>query len=369
METQQLAAEAVSTKSEKPAEPKAARSLEQILSSQFTTLSELHRVVVETSGVEAIHKMRVTTRRAQASLDLLEFEQERRHVRSLKRSLRRARRALSTVRNYDVFLEMTEREAASARASVRDQFQVLRAVLMKRRETRLEKVKAFLKKIDIREMPASIGLWAPALHDVGAAARAGDSSAAVEPRATVVVQIDTPPIFDVARIALRGADRLDQRLAEFQLLASEVHTKNSPAEYHQLRIAAKRIRYLLEIVSEMGYGDAYRTLAWLRKLQDRIGDWHDYEALEDEIVGILSRPKFLKEHLLEANVMLQVAAHLQRKKERLVASLFPVAVPKTLGVSCIRLVRALRRGARRNQRSRPQPRRVLASTSAPGNPG
>ena len=93
----------------------------------------------------------------------------------------------------------------------------------------------------------------------------------------------------------------------------------------------------------MGYGDATRALAWLRTLQDRIGDWHDLESLEQEIIDIVAERSFLKAHLLESSRMLQVAAHLQKKKERLVAKVFPVQVPQNLLATSQRLSKALRR--------------------------
>ena len=95
----------------------------------------------------------------------------------------------------------------------------------------------------------------------------------------------------------------------------------------------------------MGYGDATRAVAWLRNIQDRIGDWHDLESLEEEIIEIVSHRRFLKEHIAESSRMLQAAAHLQKKKERLVTKLFPVRVPKTIATTSQRMERALRRNA------------------------
>jgi CHAD domain-containing protein len=156
-------------------------------------------------------------------------------------------------------------------------------------------------------------------------------------------------IIDEPRVAAYAADRLDQRLTEFQALAAQSHPTNNPAELHQLRIAAKRVRYLLEIVSEMGIGDASRALRWLRTLQDRIGDWHDLEALEEEIIEIVSSREFMKLHLSESSRMLQAAAHLQKKKETLVSKLFPVRAPRYLEITSLRIARALRRASMRRR--------------------
>ena len=322
------------------------RRLVEIITSQIVALRSYHRAVLETGAVDAVHKMRVTTRRLQASLDLLAREMK---VKKLKRRLRNWRRRLSSVRNYDVFLELIDKEAASRGRTRRQQLELIKTILQERRLKRAEKVKNYLEGIDVDAIAITLGLSLPVTAD--------------PPDATLFIEDapdQTPPIeavlpetmfVDERRVAAYAAERLDQRLSEFQALAAQSHPTNNPAELHQLRIAAKRVRYLLEIVTEMGFGDATRALAWLRTLQDRIGDWHDLEALEEEIIAIVSSTEFMKQHLAESSQMLQAAAHLQKKKETLVSRLFPVRVPRYLEVTSQRIARALRR---RSMRVQPQ---------------
>lgn len=323
----------------KPGQP---RPLIEIIPSQLESLAAYHRAVLETEDVEAVHKMRVTTRRLQASLDLLEHEM---NVRKLKRRLRNWRRALSEVRNYDVFLELIDKEAAGRRLAHREQFELVKALLGERRVRKAAKVRKFLEGINIDEIATKLGLGvaaAPCETPAPASTDAGEN-------ASVTASQTTTPLVDERRVAGYAAERLDQRVAEFQALVAQSHPTTDPAELHQLRIAAKRVRYLLELVSAMGYGDASRALAWLRTLQDRIGDWHDLAALETEIINIVSHRKFMREHLAESSRMLQAAARLQKKKEALVARLFPVKVPRILALTSQRAARALRRHATRGQ--------------------
>lgn len=300
------------------------RHLLEIIPSQLEILSRYHRAVLDTDEIEAVHKMRVTTRRLQASLDLLERQV---NVRKLKRRLRRWRRALSRVRNYDVFLELIEREAAGRRQAHRAQFELVRALLHERRLHNATRVRQFLEGIDVSQIAVALGLDPPSTKG--------------EPVAALVL--------DGKVMSGWAADRLDQRLAELQARVAQAHPTTDPAELHQLRIAAKRMRYLLEIISAMGYGDASRALAWLRTLQDRIGDWHDLEALEEEIIKIVLSREFLKVHLAESGRMLQAAAHLQKKKAALRSRLFPLRVPKSLEATSRRIARSLRRDSARGQ--------------------
>lgn len=314
------------------------RTLPGILQMHFEALHAYHREVMENDDPEAIHKMRVTTRRAQASLDLLKGQLD---IAPVKKRLRRWRRELSRVRNYDVFLLLLEKEAAAARAGNRQPFELVRAVLQQRRADTAGKVRKYLLHKSVRRLAARIGLRLP--EDVTNPTN-GQANAAN------ITEVDSPSpvnqsalIIDEVQLASHTADRLDQRVAEFLALAAQSHPATEAAELHELRIAAKRVRYLFEIISALGYGDATRALAWLRTLQDRIGDWHDLESLEQEIIDIVSERDFLKAHLLESSRMLHVAAHLQKKKERLVAKVFPVQVPQNLMATSQRLSKALRR--------------------------
>jgi len=318
------------------------RTLEEIIISQLKTLRTHYHAVLTTESVDAVHKMRVTTRRLQASLDLLERAMK---VRPLKRRLRRWRRKLSTVRNLDVFLEMLANEAEIRGRTRREQLNLIKAILYDRRLARSTKVKQYLQKQDVNSVADALGLLSSEAPDVS-------SSTSIESNTTDGLPVISGTLeFDLSVVTNYAADRIEQRLMEFQTLAAQSHPTNNPTELHQLRIAAKRVRYLLEIVSEMGYGDASRSLVWLRTLQDRIGDWHDLEALEEEIITIVSGGEFMKQNLSESGRMLQAAAHLQKKKERLVARLFPVKVPQYISATCQRTARSLRRtGVRKNLR-------------------
>ena len=324
---------------------KPSRPLTDIITSQVVLLASYLTPVMESDDAEAIHKMRVTTRRLQASLDLLQTAGDQQKIRKLKKRLRDWRRVLSPVRNYDVFLLVIEKEGASRSSTRRQSFEQLKAILQKRRARRLAKARRYLKRVNLAVICSKLGLGADLCAPKQSAGKADQSTAqetqTEKPPAQTAIPL--PEIIGERAIALRAAERIEQRLSEFQLLAAQSHPTTNPAELHQLRIAAKRLRYLLELVSEMGYGDAVRALAWLRLLQDRIGDWHDLVAIEEEIISIVSRRKFLKENIGESSRMLQAASHLQSKKETLVAKLFPVKVPRTLPATSRRLVRSLRR--------------------------
>jgi CHAD domain-containing protein len=317
------------------------RTLAEILTSQLETLQTHHRAVLETDDPEAIHKMRVTTRRLQASLDLLEGEL---HAHKLKKRLRKWRRMLSLVRNYDVFLILIDKEAGARRRTRREQFESVKAILHKRRERRAAKVRKYMQSVNIGDIAAKLGL---AITQPSSATNDQPNAEPYDVKKKSPVEPDAGKRFAVneSKIAGHVAERLERRVAEFQTLAAQSHPSTTAKDLHELRIAAKRVRYLLEIISDLGYGNAAQALVWLRTLQDRIGDWHDVEALEEEIIAMVSRRRFMREHLSESSRMLEAAAHLQKKKESLVSKLFPIRIPRTLPLTSHRMAKALRRQA------------------------
>src|SRR5205807_5838150 len=119
------------------------------------SLRKYHVAVLETDAVEAVHKMRVTTRRLQASLDLLEVQLS---APKLKRRLRRWRRALSLVRNYDVFLELMKQESPSRGQIRQEQFQLVKNTLQQQRVKTAANVRPLLERIDIDKIALTLGL-------------------------------------------------------------------------------------------------------------------------------------------------------------------------------------------------------------------
>jgi CHAD domain-containing protein len=316
-------------------------TLGQIIVAQFESLRAHHQAVLETDDPEAIHKMRVTTRRLQASLDLLQNNGDDLGIRKIKKRLRKWRRSLSRARNYDVFLMQIEQERPERNAAHQRRFELLKSILHDRRAHVVQGARAYLQNINIDDLALrlDITLDEQSLEAVEPAAERPDGPASADSARGFEVDED--------RMSKRAVERLEQRLGEFQALAAQAHPTTDPDELHQLRIAAKRLRYLLETISEMGFGTAMQALTWLRSLQDRIGEWHDLEAMEEEILSITTRRKFAKRHIAEAAQMLQAAAHLQKKKDALIARLFPVIIPNTVTGASYRLARSLRRHSRR----------------------
>jgi CHAD domain-containing protein len=299
------------------------KSLKSIIEAELTSLKHHHRRVLDSGEVEAIHKMRVVTRKLQAAIDLLQFKPDQLKIKGLKRTLRRWRRSLSPVRNYDVFLAIVEKETLARKPGGRRPYELIGKELEERRVVTLHKARSELKQIKIDDLAAKLGL----AFEHGAQPASPEGAPGL--------------IDDEAKIAARAFDRLRQRLAEFQARALSTHATDKPAHVHQLRIAAKRLRYLIEALSQMGYGDATRAVEWLKAIQDRLGDLHDIEAFGEEIVRVTARPRFVRKHMAEAGEILQAGSRFLARREGMRARLLPLRVPAVLGAASSRLTRSV----------------------------
>jgi CHAD domain-containing protein len=309
------------------------QTLAQIINAQLLALQTYQNAALasDSDKVEAVHKLRVTTRKLQASMDLLQIGKSAAKVGKLKKQLRNLRRKLSEVRNYDVFLILLQEEAAG-RKSLHYPFEALKKELTRRRTERALLIRKPVKAVQVARIAKAVGLPLPQKMVDGGCAELPEKND--EPSFSHLV--------DEKMIWQHTAERLEQRLEEFIILASQASPTTRPEELHQLRIAAKRLRYLLESASEMGFDGTTTVLNWLRVLQDKIGDWHDLEAIESEIIDIVARKKFLQNNLVEASSILAAAVHLQKKKLSLVKRLFPVNVHKKLESISYRVAKDLR---------------------------
>ena len=89
----------------------------------------------------------------------------------------------------------------------------------------------------------------------------------------------------------------------FEAQVAESHRDSQSSMIHGVRIAAKRLRYLVEVLHECGAAGSAETLAWLRGLQELLGNWHDLDVLEQMMVEMVARPAYLRENL---NMVMEV---------------------------------------------------------------
>jgi len=95
--------------------------------------------------------------------------------------------------------------------------------------------------------------------------------------------------WDFAPLAAELATRLQTYRDALQDAFDSIHYTDREVTVHAARIAAKRVRYLLDPVKR-GVAEAPRALKLLRSLQDDLGELHDLHIARDELDnGVIER--------------------------------------------------------------------------------
>ena len=229
---------------------------------------------------DSIHDLRVASRRLQQILDLLYPAPRSSKIRKLRRRIRSSRRARGDLRNCDVQLARANRVLTRKRAARRETWEAVRDYLVERRSECYEKAAGCISRLNLAVLYVRLKdvlspdghLPAPRHHE--------------HPE---------PPTPEQLLERLRAL--LEPLWHAFEALVAESQRDTAMGVIHGVRIAAKRLRYLLEVAHELDVAGSKATLAWLRKLQQHLGNWHDLEVLEQMLIEMVARPEFLRDHL------------------------------------------------------------------------
>jgi CHAD domain-containing protein len=205
----------------------------------------------QAGDMRSVHQARVATRRLREALPVLGASANHHTLTRVRRQVRRMTRALGPVRELDVALahldELGARNLVSTRAVSRVRQAVARERLARRRD--------MLSEIT----PGKIERLRQRLGRMHAGPDAQLPAAALEEAA-----------FQVTRRARRLAAAVER--------AGGLYL---PARLHQVRIAAKKLRYALEIDRELKRSKSTARITQLKRLQDLLGRINDFEILID----------------------------------------------------------------------------------------
>jgi CHAD domain-containing protein len=237
--------------------------------------------VLKGDDADAIHDMRVSSRRLQQVLDLLYPRPRPPELRRMRRQIRRCRQALGDVRNCDVLLALVDRTLGRKRSARRDAWTAVQHfLLMRRSENYLRAMRKFGK---INLALSYVHLKEILQHD-----KAHDHSVEQSRHGPEA------PHPDFGRDLINS---LEPVWSGFEDRIAQSHRHSRPEVIHGARIASKRLRYLVEVFHEFGVPGSADVLAWLRQLQTHLGNWHDLEVLESMMIEMVARPDFLRKQL------------------------------------------------------------------------
>jgi len=215
-------------------------------------LSALARTLpsASTGDVNAIHQARVATRRVRAALPIVTRGCRR---RKLKKSFTRLTRALGGVRELDVAI-LTLDELASDPSVPGEGLQLLRRILQEERQRFHAEMTGTVQHVDLERLQRKT---------LAAAERAFEDDSD---------QSDLKHLRSVVKRAGKRALALQAAIEN----AGNIYLAD---RLHQVRIAVKKLRYVLEIARELSRSRASARIRMLKNAQDLLGRMHDFEVL------------------------------------------------------------------------------------------
>lgn len=227
--------------------------------------------VLEANDIECIHRMRVASRRlraAQAVFDQLVF---RRNYRKWERAIRGVTRALGAARDLDIQLETIRR----FRLTVLD-----------------PRCKAGANRLFLRLLQQR----AEAQKGVIAAVnRFNRSNVVSQAQVQLEKLIPVPDLTEVDDPYLRymAAQGITEKLQILLSFEPFVDKPEAKAELHAMRIAAKHLRYTVEIFAPLFPQYQKNWLKVLKDIQDALGYMHDCDVWAEFIPAFIEDEKQL----------------------------------------------------------------------------
>ena len=199
--------------------------------------------------VTAIHHARVATRRLREALAIVASGSKR---RKLAKTVSRLTRVLGLVREVDVALLTLDELAADANVPAEGLDQ-LRVIVIEERHRLFTNMSREVERMDFDRIQRKA---------LAAARRVADRHPSSGPN-------------QLKRVIKRSARRA---------LSLQAAIENAGGIYlsdrlHQVRIAVKKLRYLLEIARELSRSRASARIRLLKSVQDLLGRMHDLEML------------------------------------------------------------------------------------------
>lgn len=261
---------------------------------------------------EALHDMRVATRRMRAAFALFEPHYDAKVIGPFGKGLRRTGRTLGAVRDLDVLLEKARAYAAGLPAEAGG-VEPLLAAWEAARDTARRKMLEHLDGPAYRKFVAKFGAFL-ATPGAGAAALPPDAATPVQARHVI------PGLILTRYASVRAYERL--------------LPGGALAAYHALRIECKGLRYALEFFREVLGEETPALIKQVTALQDLLGELQDACVAEGLLADFLAeRRKQLGKHSAAealAGIEAYLAAQHARQAELLAA--FPAPWAELIGL-------------------------------------
>ncbi len=230
----------------------------QALQERLPPLAKEVEGVRAAEDIECVHRMRVASRRMRNALALFGEDLPRKHYDAWRGEMRRITQALGAARDTDVQIVWVQnflKHIADETQRVGVERLLLR--LRQQRARLQDKVGQALDRLEDKRIFDDMD---ETLHELLVYAR--------------VYEVETLPT-DLYR---RANEAIRLRLEEFLTYEPHVAYPERSAELHQMRIAAKHLRYTLEVFEPLYDRALRKPIKIVKEIQELLGEVHDCDV-------------------------------------------------------------------------------------------
>ena len=212
--------------------------------------------------IEYVHKLRVASRRVRAALNIFADCLQSNQIKTWKKAVKNLTVSCGAARDADILITFlrdysTRVDSRAARG--------LEYLITMQKARRSAMQSDLVKVID-------------SLNASGILAHISASCRAIRAN-----EEGKNPSIETLSTYENAHNHIVARLDELLKLGRFVHDQSAVTKHHELRIAAKRLRYTMEIFSTI-YGDELRDqIALMKKFQDLLGEMHDYYVWSQDL--------------------------------------------------------------------------------------
>jgi CHAD domain-containing protein len=224
---------------------------------RFDEMRKLRGAALQWKDPEGVHSMRVASRRLRSALtDFMPYISKR-GLNAILKDIRSIADALGEVRDQDVTILALEKLESETPPEVAVTVRDLILARKKIRRTARRKLKKVIVKDEIKKLGADLQLL------LEKATTENKSKTVATPGFTYLT---------VARSVIA------ERLNELEMLSDSLYKPLEPEPMHEMRIAAKRLRYAIELFEECWQVPIGPFAKQASRLQSALGKVHDCDV-------------------------------------------------------------------------------------------
>lgn len=245
----------------------------QYLRKQLDALTKEMRGVREGREIEPVHQARVASRRMRAALGMFADCFDAKRIGKWRKRVKRLTQGLGAARDLDVQIAFIEAFAASLDAKDRKYKPGVRRLLLRLKQERQAAQPEVLKTLEAVSKGNTLAEMYGQLEMVRFMLRTDD------------VSLQSPFVFQ------RTAEHIRRRRRDLLVFEHTLADAQDCAGHHQLRIAAKKLRYTMEICDPAYEGQLAPAIKAAKKLQSLLGEVHDCDLWSDNIQAFMDQER------------------------------------------------------------------------------